>query len=154
MHDKLDELIKPFELAAEEAHRAEADYARQFESELARRKRAREFAFRRLGLVRELVKAACGDSDEAAVAAQVDCLRSELGWHDLSPAKEKTVAEFKKLASVIHTSAAGKDAKSKKARPSIAVAFADFETWYEKETGAAFLALLDHEIPEMPLVDF
>lgn len=154
MHDELDKLIKPFELAAQDAHRAEADYARQFEIELARRKRAREFAFRRLGLVRELVKAACGDSDEAAIAAQIDCLRTELGWHDLSPAKEKIVAEFKKLASVIHASTAVADAKRKKGRPTIAAALADFENWYEKETGAAFLALLDHEIPEMPLVDF
>ncbi len=154
MHDELDKLIEPFELAAEAAHRAEADYAKQFEIELARRKRAREFAFRRLGLVRELVKAACGGSDEAAIAAQVDCLRTELGWHDLTPAKEKIVAEFRKLASVIHASAAVADAKKKKARPTIAAALAEFETWYEKETGAAFLALLDHEIPEMPLVDF
>ena len=154
MPDELDTLIKPFELAAEAAHRAEADHARQFEVELARRKRAREFAFRRLGLVRQLVKAAGGDGDEAAIAAQVDCLRAELGWHELSPAKEKIVAEFRKLASAIRACAAGKDAKSKKAQPSIAAALAEFETWYEKETGAAFLALLDHEIPEMPLVDF
>jgi hypothetical protein len=151
MPDEADKLIAPFELAAEEAHRAESDYSRQFEIELARRKRAREFAFRRLGLVRGLVKAACGDDDQAAIAAQVDCLRSELGWHDLSPVKEKIVAEFKKLASVIHASAAG---KGRKGHATIAAAFAEFETWYEKETGAAFLALLDHEIPEMPLVDF
>ena len=154
MPDELATLIEPFEKAAEAAHRAEADYARQFDVELARRKRAREFAFRRLGLVRELVKAAGGDSDEAAAAAQVECLRAELGWHDLSPAKERIVAEFRKLAAAIHACAAGKDGKGKKPLPTIAAAMAEFEQWYEKETGAAFLALLDHEIPEMPLVDF
>jgi hypothetical protein len=136
MHDELDTLIKPFALAAEAAHRAEADYARQFEIELARRKRAREFAFRRLGLVRELARAACAEGEEAAIAAQVDCLRTELGWHDLSPAKEKTIAEFGKLASVIHACAAGKDGKGKKRRPDIAAAMAEFEQWYEKR--AAF----------------
>ncbi|MGQ0485022.1 MAG: hypothetical protein ACT4SY_06695 [Hyphomicrobiales bacterium] len=155
MPDQPDKLIAPFELAAQEAHRAEADYARQFEIELARRKRAREFAFRRLGLVRVLIKSACGDSDEAAVAAQVECLRAELGWHELSPPKEKIVEEFKKLAAVIHASAAAAgDAGSKKRRPTIAAAFVKFEAWYEQETGAPFLALFDHEIPEMPLVDF
>jgi hypothetical protein len=153
MNDERDTLLKPFERAAEDAHRAEAEYAKQFEVELARRKRAREFAFRRLGLVRELVKAARANSDEAAIAAQVDCLRSEVGWHDLSPAKEKIVEEFRKLASAIHANAVV-DAKGKTPPPTIAVAFTDFETWYAKETGGAFLALFDHEIPEMPLVDF
>lgn len=154
MNENFDMLIRPFEQAAEDAHRAEAEYAKRFEIELARRKRDREFAFRRLGLVRQLVRTACAAGDAAAVAAQVDCLRSEFGWHDLSPAKEKIVEEFRKLASVIHATATVTDAKGKKSRPTIAAAFAEFESWYAKETGGAFLALLDHEIPEMPLVDF
>ncbi len=154
MNDDIDRLIKPFEQAAEDAHRAEAGYARQFEVELARRKRDREFAFRRLGLVRELLKAACKTDAEAAAAAQVDCLRSEIGWHDLSPAREKIIAEFTKLAAVIHNLATARQVKGKKPQPAITTAFAGFESWYAAETGSAFLALLDHEIPEMPLVDF
>jgi hypothetical protein len=154
MPDEPDKLVKPFEQAAEDAHRAEADYAKQFEAELARRKRGREFAFRRLGLVRDLVRAACAESSEAAIAAQIDCLRSEVGWHELSPAKEKIVEEFRNLASVIHANATATDAAAKQPQPTIAKAFAAFEAWYETETGAPFLALLDHEIPEMPLVDF
>ena len=148
----MDELLKPFEQAAEAAHRAEADYAKQFEAELAKRKRLREFAFRRLGLMRELLKAAQADDHEAAIAAQVECLKSELGWQALTPAKEKALEEFRKLAADIHDCTAASDDKKKK--PDIAKAFAAFEAWYEKEAGAPFLALLDHEIPEMPVVDF
>ncbi len=152
MTDDLAALAKPFERAAEDAHRAEAGYAKQFEAELATRKRAREFAFRRLGLMRELLKSAGGDDHGAAIAAQVSCLKTELGWHDLAPLKEKTLDEFRKLAAVIHACTGLSEGKKKP--PDIAKAFAAFEAWYEAETGAPFLALLDHELPEMPLVDF
>lgn len=146
-----DDLARPFERAAEDAHRAEAEYAKQFEAELAKRKRAREFAFRRLGLMRELLRSAAVEDHEVAIAAQVECLKTELGWQAVTPAKEKMLEEFKKLAAVIHDCTVPGEGRK---LPNIPRAFASFEAWYEKETGTPFLALLDHEIPEMPLVDF
>lgn len=143
-----DALIKPFEQAAEAAHRAEGAYAKEFERELAQRRRAREFAYRRLGLIRELMTAARAETCEISVAAQCDCLRNELGWHDVSGAKDKVIAEFAKLATVIHANLAVGSGES------IAEAFTAFEAWYENETGTPFLALLDHDLPEMPVVDF
>ena len=37
---------------------------------------------------------------------------------------------------------------------SVPDAFTTFEAWYEREIGSPFLTLLDHEIPETPVVDF
>ena len=151
MTDDLAALARPFEQAAEDAHRAEADYAKQFEIELAKRKRTRQFAFRRLGLMRELLKSAGAEDYDAAIAAQVECLKTELGWQDATPLKERAIEEFKTLAGVIHACTTPGEGRKK---PSIAKSFSAFEAWYEAETGSPFLALLDHEIPEMPLVDF
>jgi hypothetical protein len=151
MSATLEDVLQPFQAAASAAHIVETEFSKEFDRELARRRREREFAFRRLGLVKALGKAACAESDEAAIAAQLSALRNELGWHETSAVKERALDAFLPVAKAIRSQFAPEDAK---VCPSVPAAFAAFEAWYLKDTGQPFLALLDHEIPEMPLVDF
>jgi hypothetical protein len=152
MSNKRAEILAQFEDAARQAHMAEENFAKEFDAELARRRRERTFAYRRLGLMKELSAAAlAAPTAEAAVTAQLDCLCREVGWHEVTPAKNIILEHFKPVAQSIRAHCTGEDAESC-AIPG--AAFANFEKWHLAETGSAFLALLDHEIPEMPLVDF
>jgi hypothetical protein len=152
MSDKRAEILAQFERAAQKAHGAEQNFAKEFDAELARRRRERTFAFRRLGLMKELSAAAlAAPAAEAAISAQLDCLCREVGWHDVTPAKKAILEHFKPVTQSIRAHCADEDTGGY-AVPD--VAFATFEKWYLAETGKPFLALLDHEIPEMPLVDF
>ena len=147
-----DDLLQPFAQAASAAHMAEAAHAKEFEAELARRKRAREFAFRRLNLIRALAEpAAAAGSGEVAVAGVLAALRLELGWFDDSPYKARILEAFRPVAEAMRLNLCPAEGQP---CPPLLEAFAAFETWHQKETGTPFLALLDHEIPEMPLVDF
>ena len=147
----IDEVIDPFAAAASEAHRKETAFVKEFDAELARHRRAREFAYRRLGLVRDLAKSAYAAADGACVGRQLEVLRTELGWHDCSAHQERVIEAFRQVAEAI---GARFVAGTEQGGASVASAFGAFEDWYEKETGRPFLALLDHEIPELPLVDF
>lgn len=146
MSATIDDVLQPFQAAASAAHVAETEFSREFDRELARRRRAREFAYRRLGLVKELAKAAHAGTTDLIVAT----LRSELGWHETSATKDRILDAFKPVAEAVRSHFHAKEGEECK---SIEEAFAAFEAWYLKDTGQPFLALLDHEIPEMPLVD-
>jgi hypothetical protein len=146
MSATIEDVLQPFQAAASAAHIAETEFSKEFDRELARRRRAREFAYRRLGLLKELAKAAqAGTAESVAVA-----LRGELGWHETSAIKDRVLDAFKPVAEAVCSRFQAKDGEECK---SIEQAFAAFEAWYLKDTGQPFLALLDHEIPEMPLVD-
>jgi hypothetical protein len=147
----LDDVLQPFQAAASAAHIAETEFVKEFDRELARRRREREFAYRRLGLMKALGRAACTEADEDAIKAQFATLRSELGWHETSAVKERVLDAFLPVAKAIRGQIAPEEGKE---CPTVPEAFAAFEAWYLKDTGQPFLALLDHEIPEMPLVDF
>jgi hypothetical protein len=147
MSASLEDVLQPFQAAASAAHVAETEFSKEFDRELARRRREREFAYRRLGLVKELAKAARAGTADSVVTA----LRSELGWHETSAIKDRVLDAFKPVAEAVCSQFHAKDPKECR---SIEEAFAAFEAWYQKDTGTPFLALLDHEIPEMPLVDF
>lgn len=152
MSDKRAEILAQFEEAARQAHMAEQNFAKEFDAELARRRRERTFAYRRLGLLKELsATALAAATAEAAIAAQLDCLCREVGWYEVTPAKKIILENFKPVAQSIRAHCAGEDTKDC-AIPD--AAFTNFEKWYLAETSNPFLALLDHEIPEMPLVDF
>lgn len=150
MKDPLEDLLKPFHAAASKAHVAEANFSREFERERARRKRDREFAFRRLGLIKALAAVANVKEEKESIEAQLAVLCNELGWFDVTDAKQKALDDFVPVARAIHGSFVRKRGGTK---VSVTRAFSAFERKYEKATGKPFLALLDHEIPELPLVD-
>ena len=147
-----DDLLQSFAAAAAVAHMAEAAHATEFEAELAKRKRARDFAFRRLNLMRALAEpATAAGSEEAAVASVLAALKLELGWFEDSPYKLRMLDAFRPVAEARRAQLCPVEGQP---CPPLIEAFTAFEIWCQKETGTPFLALLDHEIPEMPLVDF
>lgn len=157
--DFLDELAT----LAGAAQRSELDLRRDVALEIAQRERERQFAFRRLELARSMVRAARdADSEAVAVAAQIAALRNEFGWYGDSVERQRIVAEWRKVARAVSRSlgiAAGEAAtepepEAEDESVSVRDALQAFEAWYRGELGSEFLALLDHEIPEMPVVEF
>jgi len=155
------DFIAELEQAAVAAQKEEMDFRNRVGAEIERRERDRQFAFRRVGLARAMAAAAQGAKDEdEAVERQIVALRTELGWHSDRGQRGKILQAWKAVARAIWAglpesreapvSAAADGAPA----PSVSAAVRTFEAWYSAEIGTPFLALLDHEIPEMPVVEF
>lgn len=142
--------------AAVAAQQDEIEFRNSVADGIARRERARQFAFRRLELARVMLAAAqpC-KTEEEAVKQQIAALKSELGWHADTGARPRICEAWSGVArSVWRNLQRSPQAGSNPESASVGDAMLAFEAWYETELGQPFLALLDHEIPEMPVVEF
>lgn len=153
--DFLDEL----EALAGSAQRAELDLRRDVAAEIALHERERQFAFRRLDLARTMVRAAQGaEGESAAIGAQLAALRAEFGWHGDSAERRGILEAWRRVARAVARSLGveREDGAEDAGEPEETVrdAMLAFESWYRQTLGSEFLALLDHEIPEMPVVEF
>ncbi len=154
--------VAELEAAAIAAQQAEISFRQNISAEMTRRERERQFAFRRVGLIRQMVQAAAGaETEEQAVAAQAAALRRELGWHSTSDRRKQILEAWVAIAGAVwqavhplpegeQTPASAGDSEA----PSVARAIATFEAWYETEIGTPFFELLGQEMPEMPVVEF
>lgn len=149
--------VADMEAAARAAQAEEIRFRKSIAEEIEARERARAYAFRRLGLMRTLIKAARGtDAPQAARAAQLQALAAELGWPppgDDPPAALKAfepVADAVWLALVPPPSGAQAEAPP---LPAPAEALAAYEAWYRTAFGRPFLAILDQEPLEIPVVE-
>ncbi|WP_274629913.1 hypothetical protein [Arvimicrobium flavum] len=136
---------------------AEDEFRRTMNTRVAELAEARAFANRRMNLMRSLfdVVARAGQS-EIAVAGAVAALRTRLGWHEDSDARDEVLTEYARLAAAAFTAThprEGDDAASRPG-PDVARALADFETWYLAARGKPFWVLFEHYMPETQLVDF
>lgn len=148
--------LAALEQAAHAAQREEIAFRENVAAEIAKRERARQFAFRRLGLIKAMVTATGGAKEEAeAVARGRAALKAELGWLSDTEARGPIVDAWGTVAQAVwRTLHPETSAEADQERPSVGDALAAFEAWYETAHGSAFLALLDQEIPEMPVVEF
>lgn len=147
--------LAALEQAAHAAQREEIAFRSNVAAEIAKRERARQFAFRRLGLIKAVVTSSSAAKDGAeALARGRAALKAELGWLSDSEARlpilEAWGAVTQAVWRTLHPETA---AEADHDRPSVGDALAAFEAWYETAHGSAFLALLDQEIPEMPVVE-
>lgn len=153
--------------AATAAQREEIAFRDSISAEIARRERDRQFAFRRLDLARTMTSAiASAATPEDAVRAQLAALKADLGWHAETEARKKILSAWTAVAEAVWhhrplppaASSDGAAAPEASAAcpegPTVEDAMAAFEAWYEAEFGQPFLALMDHEIPEIPVVEF
>ncbi len=142
--------------AAIAAQKAELAFRESIAAEMARRERERQFAFRRLEIVREMMRALTpAEGEDAAVAAQRAALKRELGWVGESEARRRILEAWLPVAAAIwHASPAAADKGAPPAGTSVQAALATFEAWYEREMGTPFLALMDQEMVEIPVVEF
>jgi hypothetical protein len=128
------------------ASAAEQEHAKHAAARAAELRTERAFAWRRLNLMRG-VAAAVRDVEEAeAAAAGRAALLAAVGWTGLSE-RERAVAD--RFGSVVAAVRAA--TRDEPADP--ADALADFEAWYAAERGAPFLALMEREVVELPLVE-
>lgn len=153
MNDDRPGYLAALEAAARAAQTAEVSFRDSIARELASRERARQFAFRRLGIAADMVRAARGAEDaDAAVEAQCAALMGELGWANRGGDRGAVLDEWAHVARAVAASL-GLDCESRHGG-NVEAALAAFEAWYEAGRGTPFLALLDQEIPEMPVVEF
>lgn len=153
------DFIADFNARAVAAQREEIDFRQNIAAEITKRERRRQFAFRRLDLAKTMAAAAHGAKDQAdAVSQQLAALKRELDWHSDSEARTRVLDAWRPVAEAIWLGIApeeGSEQPRQAAAPdAVALALAEFETWYEAKHGSPFLALLDVEIQELPLVEF
>jgi hypothetical protein len=135
-----------------EAHAAGAA-EQQHQKDAARRaaelKEARAFAWRRLNLMRALAAAVRGAEDaEAATAAGRAAMMREVGWNGATQAQRDVAERFAPVTLAVWSAT-----RPEPEPGDAAAAFAAFEEWYSAERGAPFLALMEREIVELPLVE-
>jgi hypothetical protein len=131
---------------AKAANVAEQEHARQAAARAAELRSERAFAWRRVNLLRSIGAAVKdGEEAEAAVAGRAAFLTA-VGWSGTAEAESVVADRFAPVAAAVR--AASRD---EPADP--AAALADFEAWYAAERGTPFLALMEREVVELPLVE-
>lgn len=156
-----DQLLAQLAEAATVAQREEITFRDNIGREIDKRERARQYAFRRLSLAELMLQAArASDDEEKAVAAQTARLRAEFGWHGESEPRKRIFSAWRPVALAVWTAVrpppaeAGPEAGETQPPPDIAAALGAFERWYEAEFGSNYLAILDQEKQELPVVEF
>lgn len=158
-----DEFLAPLATAAAAAQREEIDFRENIGREIEKRERARQLAFRRLSLAELMLKSARQAKDvETAVAAQTTALREEFGWHGEGEQRQRIFAAWRPVAlaawEIVKPPPENAEAVAAPPAldpaPDIAAALAEFERWYEVEFGTNYLAILDQEMQEYPVVEF
>lgn len=155
--------IADLESAAVGAHQAEMSFRNSISAEIARLERVRQFAFRRVELAKTMMRAAakCEDVD-AAVESQFAAFRAELGWHGENDERRAVLEAWRPVAVAVAASISKPETATSEEGPAadavdaaaVRAAMIDFEAWYEAKFDRPFLAFLDVEIPEMPVVEF
>lgn len=146
--------IEQLSVAATEAQRAESTFRDSFAREIARHERARQFAYRRLDIARTMTSAARSAEDaNAAVAAQTKALKSEFGWYG-DTARNRQISEAWRPVALAIWSSVAPGASDRSTVVDVPAAMLAFEAWYENAFGQNYLVILDHEIPEIPVVEF
>lgn len=146
----VDGLLADLDALARAASTAELTHQKEAARRAAELKREREFAWRRLNLVRAIARAA-GPAEKAedATAAGRTALLREVGWNGATQAQRDVADRFAAVTLALWAATrpdpdVGAD---------VSGTLADFEAWYADTRGGPFLALMDREIPELPLVE-
>jgi hypothetical protein len=145
----LDDLAK----AADRAAADEKNYRQEASASIRRLEREREFAYRRLNLLRAVTDAMKNaEKPETAVDCALVVLRSKLGWSDVdSDATSAVCTRFAPVARAVFASLA----PSEEPRDTdLTGALAAFEAWYASTHPEPFWILFEQPMAETPRVDF
>lgn len=148
------EFLDQLKAAAVSANEAENALRKHMAEELARLERQRAFAYRRLNLMNEVVKAAAsaqGESEETALARGLGVLRTELGWTSENDTRKATLERFERVVRAVIAGLS--TAEKTEPVPDVAQELSGFEAWYESTFGKPFWMLFDQQIEEIPLVE-
>ena len=136
--------------AARAASTAELEHQKEAARRAAELRLARAFAWRRLNLVRAVAAAVRGAERHGGRRRRRPraAFLREVGWNGATQAQRDVADRFAPVALAVWSAGRGEPA-----RPTPAAALAAFEAWYAAERGVPFLALMEREVVELPLVE-
>lgn len=140
------------ETCARDASRAEMQHQQEAARRSSELRVAREFAWRRLNLLRNLANALRAEPDEeAAMTAGRAALLQEAGLNGATQAQRDLADRFAPVTRAVWL--ATRDDANAQAAEDALDALAEFERWHEAERDAPFLGLMERDIPDLPLVE-
>lgn len=137
---------------AHAASRAEESFRREVAERMRALEQERAFGFRRYNLMRSVgVAVAAGENEDDALAKGRTAFLDELQMSADSEANEETLRRFEPVLRACWSAcqAEGEAADT----TAIASALAAFETWFGSARSGPFLALMEREVVELPLVE-
>lgn len=154
-----EQFLEALSEAAVAAQQEEIAFRDNVAREIEKRERARQYAYRRLSTAELMLAAARkSENEEMAVTAQTATLRAEFGWHGESEAHKRILGAWRPVAlavwAVVKPLPETTDEAEAPPLPDITAALAEFERWYETQFGTNYLAILDQEKQEYPVVEF
>lgn len=149
--DVLQALVQRFDAAAHAASVAEEDYRREATVRVKALERARSFAFRRLNLLKSVIAAMAGVEDEKEAETQAMAVFfREVNWNGASESQREVARRFLPVVNLLWLMRQDTRVTDIEA---VEREFAAFETWFAENRNGPFLALMDGEVLELPLVE-
>ncbi len=139
------------------AQQAEIAFRNSISDQIAQHERERQFAFRRIDIIERMIAAAGGaETRDDAVAAQRSVLKAILGWNADTEARLPVLDAWSRVAEAVwrFRTAELEAADAAPQQTTVPDALKAFEAWYLVEFGTPFLAMLDQEVEELPVVEF
>jgi hypothetical protein len=156
-------LIARLEADCTAAEQVERSARAEIEARLREVERARAFAWRRLNVLKDMLRAATDEPDRAvAVEQQLVGLFRDIGWIEsslveLGPAAMPLLDRLRPIAEALHGAChhqhAAEPPTEDLALDALA-AFRAFEDWFEADRGQPFLQVFERYTPPTPLVEF
>lgn len=140
------------ETQARDASRAEMEHQQEAARRTLELRTAREFAWRRLNLLRNLVRVVRPQTEEAeAQEAGRAALLQEAGLTGATKAQRDLADRFAPVTLAIWQ-ATREDADDDAAAAALK-ALTEFEAWHDEDRATPFLGLMERDIPDLPLVE-
>jgi hypothetical protein len=145
------------------AEQTERTVRAETEVRLREVERARAFAWRRLNVLKDMMRTAADEPDRAAaVERQLAGLFRDIGWiesslDELAPGALPLLDRLRPIADALHGAChPGETDGSAPDGPGIDVlaAFLAFEEWFEADRGQPFLQVFERYTPPTPVVEF
>jgi len=141
--------LETLQAVAKAASAAEIEHQKQAAARAAELRNARAFAWRRLNLMRSLAGAVRdAENAEAATAAGRSAMFGMVGWNGATKAQRDVADRFTPVVLAVWNAC-----RRQGEEIDVGATLAEFEAWYAAERGAPFLALMERETVELPLVE-
>ena len=144
--------LNTLETRARDASRAESEHQQEAARRTAELRTAREFAWRRLNLLRSLASALRDETaePEALEAGRLALLREASLTTATKPQRDLADRFTPVTLAIWHATRDDADAE---AAHTALEALAEFEAWHQADRGMPFLGLMERDIPNLPLVE-
>jgi hypothetical protein len=156
-------LIARLEADCTAAEQAERSVRSEIEARLREVERARAFAWRRLNVLKDMMRTAANEADRAvSVERQLIALFRDIGWiegglDELGPGALPLLDRLRPIAEALHGAChpdETDDPTTNGAGTDILAAFLAFEEWFEADRGQPFLQVFERYMPPTPAVEF